>query len=201
MKHNWVRPYNRLETQIQKSSSHSKISLTRRLLCDCTGRMQIRALGILALGARSAEARYRPKHLNTRSLDATPGSKSPSVSNASRPGSFEPKAIAYFPYTATNPGEPLRPEGFITFQYLAENAARIEVRLSNLPEGKGPFSYHIHTARVPDVITDPTPQCKDALAHLDPYGVGEPFKCDPSQRQSCQVGDVRLSVQFSCIPY
>lgn len=138
------------------------------------------------------EARYKPSDLVSRAVvpDVAWKSVTDEPVRALRQANFGPKAIAYFPSITAKAGESTRPEGFITFTYLNESSAQVEVRLSNLPEGKGPFSYHIHTNRVPEEITDPTTQCKDAKAHLDPQDVGEAFKCDPTQRQLCQVGDV-----------
>lgn len=152
--------------------------------------MRVTIAGTLLVLA-GVQAVYKPRDLETRSLYARPYTESSAsgIARATRQSSFEPKAIAYFPPFLEKSGDS-RPEGFITFQYLSDTSARIEVRLSSLPQGKGPFAYHIHTDRVPEDIHDPTVQCKDAKAHLDPQDVGETIKCDSAQRQSCQVGDV-----------
>ncbi|KAI9800630.1 MAG: hypothetical protein M1826_005345 [Phylliscum demangeonii] len=60
------------------------------------------------------------------------------------------------------------------------------VKLSGLPDPSlGPFLYHIHDQPVPA-----NGSCKATLAHLDPYQRGEHPPCDPTQPQTCQVGDL-----------
>lgn len=60
-----------------------------------------------------------------------------------------------------------------------------DITLSGLPAEGGPFLYHIHAAAVP-----PDGNCTGTLAHLDPYMRGEDPPCDPTQKQTCQVGDL-----------
>jgi len=80
-----------------------------------------------------------------------------------------------------------------------------DITLSGLPAEGGPFCtsnpillthsaleltvffpvYHIHTAPVP-----PDGNCTGTLAHLDPYVRSEDPPCDPTQKQTCQVGDL-----------
>ncbi|CCG84096.1 protein of unknown function [Taphrina deformans PYCC 5710] len=110
----------------------------------------------------------------------------------------EPKGIAFFPALATAPGRNTTPYGFIEFVYTSETSARIEVRLTNMPEDRGPFSYHIHTDRVSEHITDPPEQCKAAKGHLDPANVGEAFVCDSEKKGGCQAGD--LTGKYGKIP-
>lgn len=63
-------------------------------------------------------------------------------------------------------------------------AVEFQVTISGLPEEGGPFPYHIHDQPVPA-----DGNCTKTLAHLDPYVRGEDPVCDPSQPQTCQVGD------------
>jgi hypothetical protein len=49
----------------------------------------------------------------------------------------------------------------------------------------GPFMYHVHDQPIP-----PNGNCTAALAHHDPYKRPEKPLCDPSQPQTCQVGDL-----------
>ncbi|MCJ1254310.1 hypothetical protein MMC24_002125 [Lignoscripta atroalba] len=49
----------------------------------------------------------------------------------------------------------------------------------------GPFMYHIHDQPIPS-----NGNCTAALAHQDPYIRGEIPPCDPTQPQTCQVGDL-----------
>ncbi|KAI9820030.1 MAG: hypothetical protein M1827_006601 [Pycnora praestabilis] len=49
----------------------------------------------------------------------------------------------------------------------------------------GPFLYHIHDQPVPA-----NGSCNATLAHLDPYQRFESPPCDPTQPQTCQVGDL-----------
>lgn len=60
-----------------------------------------------------------------------------------------------------------------------------DITLSGLPAEGSPFLYHIHAAPVP-----PDGNCTGTLAHLDPYVRGEDSPCDPTQKQTCQVGDL-----------
>ncbi|OCL12959.1 Cu,Zn superoxide dismutase-like protein, partial [Glonium stellatum] len=60
-----------------------------------------------------------------------------------------------------------------------------DVTLSGLPAEGGPFLYHIHAAPVPA-----DGNCTGTLAHLDPFIRGEDPPCDPTQKQTCQVGDL-----------
>lgn len=103
---------------------------------------------------------------------------------------FEPRAFAFFPSGLD------RPDGFIQFDFTGEQASRIEVRLANFPENRGPFSYHIHEAQVPALVTD-IKDCAQAKAHFDPLGRGETSKCDAKDPNSCQAGD--LSGKFGQI--
>ncbi|KAL9090657.1 MAG: hypothetical protein Q9165_005145 [Trypethelium subeluteriae] len=59
------------------------------------------------------------------------------------------------------------------------------VNIANLPQGAGPFEYHIHEFPVP-----PNGDCTGTGGHLDPYNRGEQPPCDASQPQTCQVGDL-----------
>ncbi|EKG19509.1 Superoxide dismutase copper/zinc binding protein [Macrophomina phaseolina MS6] len=61
---------------------------------------------------------------------------------------------------------------------------QFQISISGLPEGEGPFPYHIHDQPVPA-----NGNCTATLAHLDPYERGEDPVCDASQPQTCQVGD------------
>lgn len=61
---------------------------------------------------------------------------------------------------------------------------QFQVSISGLPEGEGPFPYHIHDQPVPE-----SGNCTATLAHLDPYERGEEPACDATQPQTCQVGD------------
>jgi hypothetical protein len=45
--------------------------------------------------------------------------------------------------------------------------------------------YHIHAYPVPS-----DGNCTGTLAHLDPYIRGESPPCDPTEPQTCQVGDL-----------
>lgn len=113
------------------------------------------------------------------------------------PKGFDPKGLAFFqPAQVINASAP-RPEGFIMFEYTSDNSAHIEVRLTNFPAGKGPFSYHIHEHRVPEEISDPAVQCLQANAHLDPEKRGDMIPCDTKKRNTCQAGDVSRLVSCS----
>ena len=59
------------------------------------------------------------------------------------------------------------------------------VDVTGFPAAGGPFLYHIHDQPVPA-----NGNCTATLAHLDPYIRGEVPICDPSQPQTCQVGDL-----------
>jgi len=59
------------------------------------------------------------------------------------------------------------------------------VSISGLPAEGGPFMYHIHEKPVP---TDGN--CTGTGAHLDPYKRGEVPPCDPTQKETCQTGDL-----------
>ncbi|KAI9839845.1 MAG: hypothetical protein M1819_000035 [Sarea resinae] len=59
------------------------------------------------------------------------------------------------------------------------------VDLSGFPSSGGPFLYHIHSTPVP---TDGN--CTGTLGHLDPTERGEMPSCDPTQPETCQVGDL-----------
>ena len=104
--------------------------------------------------------------------------------------SFEPRAFAFFPSGLE------RPDGFIQFDFTGEQSSRIEVRLANFPEGKGPYSYHIHELQVPALVTD-VKECAQAKGHFDPMARGETNKCDPKDPANCQAGD--LSGKFGAI--
>lgn len=97
---------------------------------------------------------------------------------------FEPRAIAFFPAGLN------RPDGFIQFDFTGETAARIEVRLGNFPENKGPFTYHIHQEQVQALVQDPAKDCPGAKTHLDPFNKGEKHVCDPKAPEACQIGDL-----------
>lgn len=103
---------------------------------------------------------------------------------------FESKAVAYFPKITTKGSEQVRPYGFISFDLLSNSTSRVEVRLSQFEEGTGPYSYHIHTERVPESIVLPERDCLVAKAHLDPSERGENSTCTATSREDCQVGDV-----------
>lgn len=106
---------------------------------------------------------------------------------------FDPRGLAFFQPAQVINASALRPEGFIILDYTGDNSAHIEVRLTNFPSGKGPFSYHIHEHRVPEEISEPAVQCMQAKGHLDPEKRGETTPCDTRNRSTCQVGDVRNS--------
>lgn len=115
-----------------------------------------------------------------------------SLTNSSRArAAFEPRAFAFFP-AGTD-----RPDGFVQFDFTSETVSRIEVRLGNFPEGKGPFSYHVHTDPVPGVILDPAKDCMAAKTHLDPAKRGETTPCASKEPETCQVGD--LSGKFGTV--
>ncbi|OSS45603.1 hypothetical protein B5807_09667 [Epicoccum nigrum] len=59
------------------------------------------------------------------------------------------------------------------------------VSVDNLPAEGGPFMYHVHKAPVPS-----DGNCSGALSHLDPYGRGDVPACDPTQEDTCEVGDL-----------
>ncbi|MCJ1480289.1 hypothetical protein MMC06_000444 [Schaereria dolodes] len=60
------------------------------------------------------------------------------------------------------------------------------VSLTGLPPADlGPFLYHIHDQPVPS-----DGNCTGTKAHLDPYIRGEIPPCDPTQPETCQVGDL-----------
>ncbi|KAI9656729.1 MAG: hypothetical protein M1821_003368 [Bathelium mastoideum] len=61
----------------------------------------------------------------------------------------------------------------------------LAINIANLPQGAGPFEYHIHEFPVPA-----NGDCTGTGAHLDPYNRGEQPPCDASQPQTCQVGDL-----------
>lgn len=58
------------------------------------------------------------------------------------------------------------------------------VQLENLPEGLGPYSYHVHVLPVEGT------NCTTTLAHQDPYVCYEDPPCDPADPANCQVGDL-----------
>ncbi len=64
---------------------------------------------------------------------------------------------------------------------------QFNVNLFGFPDEKenGPFIYHIHALPVPS-----DGNCTGTLAHLDPFVRGETPPCDPTQPQTCQVGDL-----------
>ena len=64
-------------------------------------------------------------------------------------------------------------------------AVNYAINIANLPQGAGPFEYHIHELPVPS-----SGDCMGTGAHLDPFQRGEQPPCDPSQPQMCQVGDL-----------
>jgi hypothetical protein len=45
--------------------------------------------------------------------------------------------------------------------------------------------YHLHVNPVPE-----DGNCTETLGHLDPWIRGETPACDPTQPQTCQVGDL-----------
>ena len=55
----------------------------------------------------------------------------------------------------------------------------------DLPEGSGPFGYHIHDQPVPS-----DGNCTATKAHLDPYERGQKPACDSSKPETCEVGDL-----------
>ena len=63
-----------------------------------------------------------------------------------------------------------------------------DLDITGLPvesSGGEPFTYHLHV--------DPVPadgNCTATLAHLDPTIRGEEPPCDPSAKETCQVGDL-----------
>ncbi|KAF2234859.1 Cu,Zn superoxide dismutase-like protein [Viridothelium virens] len=59
------------------------------------------------------------------------------------------------------------------------------INIANLPQGAGPFEYHIHEFPVPS-----NGDCMGTGGHLDPFNRGEQPPCDASQPQSCQIGDL-----------
>ncbi|KAA6410836.1 MAG: Cu [Lasallia pustulata] len=60
------------------------------------------------------------------------------------------------------------------------------MNLSGFPSAAlGPFLYHIHNQPVPT-----NGSCAGTLAHLDPYIRGDIPPCDPTQPETCQVGDL-----------
>ncbi|KAH7303772.1 superoxide dismutase [Stachybotrys elegans] len=64
------------------------------------------------------------------------------------------------------------------------NGVMFSIMFENLPAEGGPFTYHIHTDRVVDN------NCTVTKTHLDPYNAGVAVPCDPSNPQSCEVGDL-----------
>lgn len=111
----------------------------------------------------------------------------------------EPKGFAIFPQEFSTEGLKTLPHGFVEFAFTSDTSAHVEIRLTNLPEGRGPFSYHIHNERVPDRITNPAEQCKAAMSHLDPAAIGDAHVCDSEKKASCQAGDVSFSRSYGNI--
>lgn len=59
------------------------------------------------------------------------------------------------------------------------------VAVTGLPEGKGPFNFHVHLKAVPAGGT-----CADTGAHLDSFVRGQDPPCTASMPQTCEVGDL-----------
>ncbi|KAA8913532.1 superoxide dismutase [Sphaerosporella brunnea] len=76
--------------------------------------------------------------------------------------------------------------GKLTFQAgSGGKGVDISVQLKGFVGEPGPFGYHIHDQPVPA-----DGNCTATKAHLDPYGRGQATPCDPSQPQTCEVGDL-----------
>ncbi|KAH6691755.1 cytosolic Cu/Zn superoxide dismutase [Plectosphaerella plurivora] len=97
-------------------------------------------------------------------------------------------------YEAVLPDEPffagVAIEGNVKGSIIATSApdgvgVEFKVQFSNLPKEGGPFSYHIHSAPVPE-----DGNCTAARAHLDPYIRGQAIPCDDSRPETCEVGDL-----------
>jgi hypothetical protein len=59
------------------------------------------------------------------------------------------------------------------------------IDVTGLPEGKGPFNYHVHAKALPVNGT-----CADTGAHLDSYVRGQEPPCTASLPATCEVGDL-----------
>ena len=63
-----------------------------------------------------------------------------------------------------------------------------DLDITGLPvesSGGEPFTYHLHVEPVPA-----DGNCTATLAHLDPTIRGEEPPCDPTAKETCQVGDL-----------
>ncbi|KAL9601357.1 MAG: hypothetical protein Q9179_002900 [Wetmoreana sp. 5 TL-2023] len=91
-------------------------------------------------------------------------------------------------YTATLPNRSTTDiRGFVAGTSNANGTGvNFVVNLSGFPDASlGPFLYHIHDQPVPA-----NGNCTATLAHQDPYIRGEIPPCDPTQPETCQVGDL-----------
>ncbi|KAL2043303.1 hypothetical protein N7G274_003609 [Stereocaulon virgatum] len=91
-------------------------------------------------------------------------------------------------YTATLPDSPTTGvRGFVKATTNSNGTGvAIQVSLSGFPDASlGPFLYHIHDQPVPA-----DGNCTATLGHLDPFIRGEIPPCDPTQPETCQVGDL-----------
>jgi Cu/Zn superoxide dismutase len=103
-------------------------------------------------------------------------------------------AAAVQPFMAQFNGPADSPKGYVRFTSAdvpdGKSVMIIGIRLSNFDAAAGDFSYHVHTNPVPDRITDPEKDCKQAGGHLDARNITDKHVCDENHKQACQEGDL-----------